>query len=96
MPTYTVNFSNVQHVAEEMQAISQNIKTTLASLDTNARQHLAEWTSEAQSAYAAAKARWDAASADMAAQAAKAQGALTEIHAGYAQAERAGSNMWCH
>ncbi|WP_371503125.1 WXG100 family type VII secretion target [Kitasatospora sp. NBC_00374] len=96
MPTYTVNFGNVQHVAEEMQLISRNISAMLADLDANARRHLAEWTSEAQSAYAAAKARWDAASADMATQAQKAQTSLTEIHASYAQAERTGSNMWGH
>ncbi|WP_354637686.1 WXG100 family type VII secretion target [Kitasatospora camelliae] len=94
MSTYSVHFAKVQHVAEEMQLISRTIGTTLAELDANARRHLAEWNSDAQTAYTHAKARWDTAAADMAAQAQKAQTALTHIHAAYLQAERTGSGMW--
>ncbi|MFE3649152.1 WXG100 family type VII secretion target [Streptomyces sp. NPDC059101] len=94
MPTYTVNFTQVDHVTEEMVTISRNISNMLESLDASARQHLAEWTSEAQTAYAAAKLKWDTAAADMVQQAANAATALGEIRTSYSQAEGTNSTMW--
>ncbi|ARH93631.1 MULTISPECIES: WXG100 family type VII secretion target [Streptomyces] len=94
MPTYTVNFAQVDHVTEEMTTISRNISNMLSSLDASARQHLAEWTSAAQTAYAENKAKWDTAAADMVQQATNAGNALQEIRASYSQAEGTNSSMW--
>ncbi|BDM74428.1 hypothetical protein HEK616_79150 (plasmid) [Streptomyces nigrescens] len=94
MPTYTVNFAQVEHVTEEMRTISRNISNMLASLDSSARHHLAEWTSEAQTAYNQNKVKWDSAAADMVQQATSAGTALEEIRASYAQAEGTNSSMW--
>jgi WXG100 family type VII secretion target len=94
MATYTVNMSNVQAVAEEMGAIARYIQGLLADLDNSARQSLAEWTSSAREAYNVAKAKWDAAAAQMVVQAANAQNSLSQINDSYANAEFQGQGLW--
>lgn len=94
MVTYSVSMSNVQEVAAEMGAISSRIQALLSDLDNGTRQNLAEWTSSARDAYNLAKARWDAAAADMSAQAARAQASLSSITDNYARAEYQGLGLW--
>ncbi len=94
MTTYTVNMSNVQAVADEMAAISQQINAMLQELEANAQSHLANWTSNARDAYNTAKIKWDAAAGDMAVQAQSAQSALSQINDAYANAEFQGLGLW--
>jgi WXG100 family type VII secretion target len=94
MTTYTVNMSNVQEVAAEMGAIAASIQALVEDLDNGTKQHLAEWTSSARDAYNVAKAKWDAAAADMSVQAKNAQMSLSSINDNYANAEYQGLGLW--
>jgi WXG100 family type VII secretion target len=94
MVTYSVNMSNVQEVAAEMGAVATYIQGLLEDLDNGSKQHLAEWTSSARDAYNHAKAKWDAAAADMSVQATNAQGSLSSITDNYANAEYQGLGLW--
>ena len=94
MTTYTVNMSNVAAVAEEMGAIARSIQALLADLDDSTKMNLAEWTSSARDAYNVAKAKWDAAAAQMVVQANNAQNSLGQINDSYAQAEFQGLGLW--
>jgi WXG100 family type VII secretion target len=94
MATYTVNMSNVQEVVAEMGSISTYIQGLLEDLDNGTLQNLAEWTSSARDAYNQAKAKWDAAAADMSQQAKNAQMSLSSINDNYANAEFQGLGLW--
>ncbi|MEY9862976.1 WXG100 family type VII secretion target [Catenulispora sp. GAS73] len=94
MATYTVNMSNVQEVAAQMGIIAGHIQRLLTDLDDGSKQHLAEWTSDSQQAYYAAKAVWDAKAADMAVQAQNAMNSLGSINDAYANAEYQGLGLW--
>lgn len=94
MATYTVNMSNVQEVASEMGAIAKYITGLLSDLDNSSKQNLSEWTSSAREAYNVAKAKWDAAAADMSVQASNAQNSLSSINDNYANAEYQGLGLW--
>ncbi|WP_327425559.1 WXG100 family type VII secretion target (plasmid) [Streptomyces sp. NBC_01527] len=96
MPTYTVQMDKVEYVVGEMAAISTKIQETLSVLDNGAKMHLSEWTSDARSTYDAAKAKWDAAAADMVAQAQKATSALGTINDAYRAGEKQGISLWEH
>lgn len=92
--TYRINFPQVEHVTEEMRTISRNITNLLEALDDSAKSNLAEWTSQAQEAYAQSKRQWDAAAADMVQQSIAAGTTLEQIRATYGQAEVTNSGMW--
>jgi len=94
MATYTVNMSNVQEVAGQMGVIARYIQTMLTDLDDASKQNLAQWTSDARDAYNVAKAKWDAAAAQMVEQAARAENSLTQINDSYANAEYQGLGLW--
>jgi WXG100 family type VII secretion target len=94
MATYTVNMSNVQEVAAQMGTIARYIQTLLTDLDDASKQNLAQWTSDARDTYNVAKAKWDAAAAQMVVQAAKAENSLTQINDTYANAEFQGVGLW--
>ena len=94
MTTYTVNISQLAEIAGEMGQIAQNIRGDLEDLDNASMQNLSEWTSAARDAYNVAKAKWDAAAADMVTQAANAQASLATIGSNYQQAEQVGMSLW--
>jgi WXG100 family type VII secretion target len=94
MATYTVNMSNVQEVATEMNAISQQILTMLSDLNTQVQAYLSQWSSAARDAYTTAQAKWNAAAQDMSMQAQKASASLSSINDNYGQAENQGLNLW--
>jgi WXG100 family type VII secretion target len=94
MATYTVNMGNVQEVAAEMGSIANYISGLLEELDNGTMQNLSEWTSSARDAYNVAKAKWDAAAADMSVQASNAQNSLGSINDNYANAEYQGLGIW--
>jgi WXG100 family type VII secretion target len=94
MATYTVNMSNVQEVANEMNAISQQIQNMLSDLNSQVQANLSQWSSAARDAYSAAQAKWNAAAQDMSVQAAKASASLGSINDNYANAEYQGLGLW--
>jgi WXG100 family type VII secretion target len=94
MATYTVNMTNVQGIAGEMGAIARYIQSLLADLDDGTKQNLTEWSSDARESYNVAKAKWDAAAAQMVVQAGNAENALTQINDAYANAEYQGLGLW--
>ncbi|MBK6014465.1 WXG100 family type VII secretion target [Streptomyces sp. MBT53] len=94
MPTYAVNMNQVEYVVGEMAAISGKIQAALADLDDSAKVHLSEWTSDARSTYDVAKAKWDAAAADMVTQAQNATNSLGYINESYHAGERQGVSLW--
>ena len=94
MPTYTVQMDQVEYVIGEMAAISKKIQEALSNLDDGTKMNLSEWTSDARSTYDAAKAKWDAAAADMAVQAQNATNSLGHINESYHAGERQGVSLW--
>ncbi|GAA4794603.1 WXG100 family type VII secretion target [Streptomyces ziwulingensis] len=94
MPTYTVNMSQVEYVIGEMDAISKKIQSALTELDDSAKMHLSEWTSDARATYNVAKAKWDAAAAEMVTLAQNATLSLGHINDSYHSGERNGVNLW--
>lgn len=94
MATYTVNMDQVESIVGEMTAISNKIQATLQELDNGSKQHLSEWTSDARSTYDVAKAKWDAAAADMVTQANNATKALGQINEAYYSGEKYGVSLW--
>ena len=94
MTNYTVNLSNVQEVADQMGVLAGKISGALSLLESELQSTLADWTSDARDAYNVAKAKWDAAAAEMPQQAARAQSSLSQIHDAYANAEYQGLGLW--
>jgi WXG100 family type VII secretion target len=77
-----------------MGTIASYIQGLVEDLDNSTAQSLAEWTSSARDVYNQARAKWDAAAADMAVQAGNAQNSLSQINDSYANAEAQGMGMW--
>lgn len=96
MATYTVNMSNVQEVASEMNSDSQQIQNMLTDLNQQVQTNLSQWSSSARDAYNIAQAKWNAAAQDMSIQAARASASLSSINDNYANAEYQGLGLWDH
>jgi WXG100 family type VII secretion target len=94
MATYTVNMSNVQEVATEMNTISQQIQNMLSDLNTQVQANLSQWSSSARDAYNTAQIQWNTAAQEMSMQAAKASASLGSINDNYANAEYQGLGLW--
>ncbi|MEU2778028.1 WXG100 family type VII secretion target [Streptomyces sp. NPDC007162] len=94
MTTYQVSFEQMEFVGGEMDAITQQIQRTLTDLDDGSKQSLAEWSSDARDAYNIAKAKWDAAAAEMQKQAVAARQALGHIDDYYQHGEKYGTQIW--
>jgi len=94
MATYTVQMEQVDYIVGEMNSITQKINQTLANLDSEAKMHLSEWTSDAQQTYQQVKAQWDAAAQDMTQKSSAATQMLGEINEYYSSGERQGVRLW--
>ncbi|MBY8886056.1 WXG100 family type VII secretion target [Streptomyces sp. PTM05] len=94
MTTYSVSHQQMQYVGGEMETITRNIQSTLTNLDDAAKQNLAQWSSDARDAYNVAKAKWDAAAAQMQHQAQTATQALGTIDGYYTSGEKYGVSLW--
>ena len=62
----TVMFGTMEQGQADFAATYSSLQSTVSNLDSQLRANLAEWDGAAQPAYYAAKAKWDAAMADMA------------------------------
>ncbi|GAA3760162.1 WXG100 family type VII secretion target [Streptomyces sp. NPDC047002] len=94
MTTYTVQMEQVDFIVGEMQSITQRIAQTLQQLDDQSKNDLAQWQSDARDTYYDAKAKWDAAAAEMQTMATQATQQLGTINEAYGQGERNGVSLW--
>ena len=94
MTSYQVSLEQMAFVEGEMQSITAKVQSTLSDLDDASKQHLAEWNSDARDAYNLAKAKWDAAATEMAAQLGKATSAVANIGEYYTSGEKYGTSLW--
>ncbi|GAA1909017.1 WXG100 family type VII secretion target [Streptantibioticus ferralitis] len=94
MTSYQVSLEQMDFVKGEMDSITKQIQQTLSDLDDGAKQRLAEWSSDARDAYNVAKAKWDAAAADMQNQLATATVAVGNIGEYYTSGEKYGVSLW--
>lgn len=72
----------------------QSLQSTLSTLESQLQSSLSQWTGQAQEAYYAAKAKWDAAAADMATVVSQLGQVVGVANANYQQAESANAAMW--
>jgi uncharacterized protein YukE len=94
--TFSVQMEQVDYIVGEMVAGARQMQKTLVDLDNEVRKYLAEWSSDTKTAYEEAKAKWDAAAADMALKAERAATMLGTINEYYCDGERNGVNLWKH
>jgi len=94
MTSYQVSLEQMAFVEGEMRSITTKIQSTLSDLDDAAKQHLAEWSSDARDAYNLAKAKWDAAADQMAVQLGQATTAVGNIGEYYTSGEKYGTSLW--
>ncbi|HET9897934.1 MAG TPA: WXG100 family type VII secretion target [Streptosporangiaceae bacterium] len=95
MSDYTaVQFGAMQTAEGDFAATYQALQSTLTSLEAQLQSSLSEWTGEAQTAYYAAKKKWDAAAADMATVVSQLSQVVGVANENYMNAERANTAMW--
>jgi WXG100 family type VII secretion target len=94
MTSYQVSLEQMAFVEGEMRATTDRLKVTLTDLDDAAKQHLAEWSSDARDAYNQAKAKWDAAAGQMVVELGQASGAVGQIGEYYTSGEKYGVSLW--
>lgn len=95
MGDYTaVNFGSMQTAEAEFGSTYQALRSTLTTLDGQLQSSLSQWSGEAQTAYYAAKKKWDAAAADMATVVSQLGQVVGVANENYANAERTNAAMW--
>jgi 6 kDa early secretory antigenic target len=87
-------FSSLSSGEENFQAIYSQLRTTIDTLDSQLQTNLAEWEGSARSAYYAAKAKWDAAMADMQSVLMNLQRVASEASSSYPATEAANTQLW--
>jgi WXG100 family type VII secretion target len=87
-----VNYAALEEAASVIQSSSRNIEGKLSELDGQLKK--IEWDGSDREAYAAHKAKWDQAIADMNQILAQIGSAVTTAREGYGQTEQAGVNAW--
>ena len=70
------------------------LQSTISTLDGQLKSSLAQWDGETQAAYYAAKAKWDAAMADMAVVLNNLRGVIGEAHVNYSSTEASNAALW--
>ena len=96
MPTYQVNMDQVEYIVGEMAAITQRIQQTVAQLDQQSGNDLANWDSETRMLYSEQKQVWDTTAEHMHNSLTKAVHSLGNINEFYRLGERQGANIWQH
>jgi WXG100 family type VII secretion target len=95
MGDYTaVHFGTMQSAEAEFGSTYQALQNTLTTLESQLQSSLSLWTGEAQTAYYAAKQKWDAAAADMATVVSQLGQVVGIANENYGNAERANTAMW--
>ncbi len=95
MSDYTaVQFGAMQTAEGDFASTYQALQGTLTSLEAQLQSSLNQWTGEAQTAYYAAKKKWDAAAADMATVVSQLGQVVGVANENYMNAERTNTSMW--
>jgi 6 kDa early secretory antigenic target len=95
MGDYTaVHFGTMQTAEAEFSSTYQALQSTLTALESKLQSSLSQWTGEAQTAYYAAKQKWDAAAADMATVVSQLGQVVGIANENYGNVERANATMW--
>lgn len=95
MGDYTaVHFGAMQTAEAEFASTYQALHSTLTTLESQLQSSLNSWTGDAQTAYYAAKKKWDAAAADMATVVSQLGQVVGVANENYGNAERTNAAMW--
>jgi 6 kDa early secretory antigenic target len=95
MSEYTaVQFGAMQTGEADFASTYQALQSTLTTLESQLQSSLSQWTGEAQTAYYAAKKKWDAAAADMATVVSQLGQVVGVANENYMRAEQVNSSMW--
>jgi 6 kDa early secretory antigenic target len=95
MSEYTrAMFGSLSAGESDFASIYSQLQTTISTLDSQLKTNLAEWDGQAQQAYYAAKAQWDAAMANMQMVLNNLRGVVGEASVNYPTTEAANANLW--
>jgi 6 kDa early secretory antigenic target len=95
MSEYTaVQFGAMATGEADFASIYQSLQSTLSTLEGQLQSSLSQWTGSAQQAYYAAKAKWDAAAADMATVVSQLGQVVGTANMNYQHAESMNRAMW--
>ena len=86
--------SAVAAAEDEFLQVLQALQGQLDKLDAELQASLSQWSGEAQAAYQAAHARWQAAASDMARSLAWLQGVIRIAHQNYNSAHATNIGIW--
>lgn len=89
-----VNFGGMTQGEADFASVYQALQNTLTTLESQLNSSLSQWTGSAQQAYYAAKAKWDAAAADMATVVNSLSQVIGVANANYTQTEAVNRAMW--
>lgn len=89
-----VNFGTMAQGEADFASVYQALQNTLTTLESQLNASLHAWTGSAQQAYYAAKAKWDAAAADMAAVVNSLSSVIGVANQNYTQTEAVNRSMW--
>jgi 6 kDa early secretory antigenic target len=81
-------FGSLQTGEADFASTYAQLQSTISTLDAQMRSSLSQWDGDAQQAYYAAKAKWDAAMANMATV------LISEAHVNYSSTEVANATLW--
>lgn len=87
-------FASLQTGEGDFAQIYSSLTTNISQLDAQLRGSLSQWDGDAQQAYYAAKAKWDAAMANMATVLNNLRGVIGEAHVNYSSTEAANAALW--
>ncbi|HEY2579673.1 MAG TPA: WXG100 family type VII secretion target [Streptosporangiaceae bacterium] len=87
-------FGSLQSGEADFASIYAKLQGTISTLDAQLRSNLAQWDGEAQQAYYVAKAKWDAAMANMQVVLNNLRSVIGEANVNYSTTEAANANLW--
>jgi early secretory antigenic target protein ESAT-6 len=87
-------FGSLQSGESDFASIYSNLTSTIETMDSQLRSNLSQWDGEAQQAYYVAKAKWDAAMANMGSVLNNLRGVVGEANVNYTSTEAANAALW--
>jgi WXG100 family type VII secretion target len=94
MTVYEVGPAQMEFVRGEMDAVTKHVQRTLADLNDEAEQNLADWSGDAQAVYQRVQNQWNQAVQQMSIQVAAAAAALGATNEYYINGEKYGMSLW--
>jgi WXG100 family type VII secretion target len=88
------NFTSFAEAEQDLQQVLWAFESVLDSLEENLELTLAEWSGDAQRAYAEARATWDRAARDLHAELARLHKAIKRTHHNFRSASDTNVRMW--